>query len=74
MSEPLKVRMKLGPFGSQCRIEVDGLDISDHVMRAEVVAEARGATTLRLDLVNVDVEAQGWAFLRAENEPPAEES
>jgi hypothetical protein len=63
----------LEPAGHDCRVELDGVDISRRVCRLELDADARGATLVRLTLIDGVVIAGRPGVLELQSQPRGEE-
>jgi hypothetical protein len=57
--QPVHFKVGLRQTGYGMTVEMDGRDISHYVRRFEVKAAVGEATTVRLELVNVTVAAEG---------------
>lgn len=62
MSEPLPVKLFVGATSADPRskVEIGGVDFTKHVRSIELVAGVPMATALRIEFVNVEVDAEGF--------------
>ena len=67
MGEPVKVELYLGAVGIDCRLIVDGEDISNKVSQVDIHAKAGEATSVTLTYPIADVTVLGdtWVTMMA---------
>lgn len=70
MTNPVKVELHLAAAGSDCRILVDGKDISHQVRKVEICAEAGRATSMVLHFPIADVTTLGDTWTEFILRPP----